>query len=94
MRVVNNVEREMMRAEWGNWLLDENTRCKQVHMMLKENRTNISPARKITGVDSQKILTENTSRMDQLRRWHEDYCGSCKIEQELLLEGKKHLAFG
>ena len=98
MRVVNNVEREMMKAEWENWLLDENTRCKQVQVMLKENRTNISPTRKIKGVDAQKVLAAQErgrdGRMDELRRWHEDYCGSCRIEQELLFEGKKHLAFG
>jgi len=98
MRVVNNVEREMMRAEWENWLLDENTRCKQVQIMLRENRTNISTKRRIKGVDSQKVMVakdqERNEKMDELRRWHEDYCGSCKREQEMLLEGRKSLTFG
>lgn len=98
MRVVNNIDREMMRAEWENWLLDENTRCKQVHLMLRENRTSIPPTRKHKGVDSQHVLAamerEKNGRMDELRKWHTDYCGSCKIEQKLLLEGRKHLAFG
>jgi hypothetical protein len=98
MRVVNNVEREMMRAEWENWLLDENTRCKQVQMMLRENRTSISPTRRVKGVDSQKVLAakeqEKEGKLKGLRQWHDDYCGSCKKEQELLLEGRKHLAFG
>ncbi|KAI1460736.1 hypothetical protein F4805DRAFT_374009 [Annulohypoxylon moriforme] len=30
MRTVNSVEREVVRAEWENWLLDENHRCEQV----------------------------------------------------------------
>jgi hypothetical protein len=98
MRVVNNVEREMIRAEWENWLLEENARCKQVQMMLRENRTSISSTKKIKGTDSQQVLTarerEKHARLDDLRKWQEDYCGSCKIEQELLLEGRKHLAFG
>jgi len=98
MRVVNNVEREMMRAEWENWLLDENTRCKQVQMMLRENRTSISPTRKIKGADSQQVLAakeqEKDGKLKGLRLWHEDYCGSCKKEQNLLHEGRKHLAFG
>src|SRR5271154_7385946 len=37
MRVVNNVEREILKAEWENWLLDENTRSKQVQMMIRES---------------------------------------------------------
>lgn len=83
-----------MRAEWENWLLDENTRCKQVQMMLRENRTSISPTRRIKGADSQKVLAameqEKNGRLEEI----EDYCGSCKIEQELLQQGRKHLAFG
>ena len=98
MRVVNNVEREMLQAEWENWLLDENTRCKQVEMMLRENRGNISPTRRIKGADSQQVLEaeerEKGARIDGLKKWQEDYCGSCKIEQKRLLDGRKHLAFG
>ena len=30
MRLVNSVERELLRSEWENWLLDENLRCDQV----------------------------------------------------------------
>lgn len=98
MRVVNNIEQEMLRAEWENWLLDENSRCKQVQMMLRENRTNISPNRKIKGADAEKVRQakekERIEKIDELRKWQEEYCGSCKMEQQMLLEGRKHLAFG
>jgi len=97
MRVVNNVEREMMRAEWENWLLDENTRCKRVQVMLRENRTNLPPSRKVKGVEQQVIDAkerERHGRMDELRRWQEEYCSSCKAEQEVINEGRKHLASG
>ncbi len=98
MRVVNNVEREMLRAEWENWLLDEISRCSQVQMMLRENRTNISPTRRVKGADAQQVLDaknrERSQKMDELRRWQHEYCGSCKMEQELILRGRKHLAFG
>lgn len=30
MRLVNSVERELLRSEWENWVLDENLRCDQV----------------------------------------------------------------
>lgn len=98
MRVVNNVEREMLRAEWENWLLDENARCKQVQLILREHRTNPSPNKKTKGTDSQKILEakerERKEKLDELRRWQEEYCGSCKMEQEMLVKGRKHLSFG
>jgi hypothetical protein len=100
MRVVNNVEREMMRAEWENWLLDENMRCKQVQTMLRENRTSVLiwPNKKPKGADAQKIMEakerERKGRLDDLRRWQEEYCGSCKMEQEMLFKGRKHLSFG
>jgi hypothetical protein len=99
MRVVNNVEREMLRAEWENWLLDENARCKQVQLILREHRTSPSSNKKNTkGTDSQKILEakerERKEKLDELRRWQEEYCGSCKMEQEMLVKGRKHLSFG
>jgi hypothetical protein len=95
MRVVNNVEREMMRAEWENWLLDENARCKQAQIILRENRT-ISSNRKTKGATSQQVIEdrEKAHRLESLRQWHEEYCGSCKLEQDMLLKGQKHLTFG
>ena len=101
MRVVNNVEREMLKAEWENWLLDENTRCKQAQKMLRENqgnnRGNISPSKKIKGGDSQRVLEakerERMEKMAGLKKWQEEYCGSCRLEQEKFLEGQHDLAF-
>jgi hypothetical protein len=97
MRVVNNIEREMLRAEWENWLLDENTRCKQVQTMLRENRTNTPPSRRTKGADTKQGSDapdwEKSGRLDELRTWQEEYCSSCSLEQSLLLEGRRHLAF-
>lgn len=98
MRMVNSVEKEMLQAEWENWLLDENSRCRQVEWMLRENRTSIRNGRDTQGPDSQKVLTdhhtENYDRLDELREWHADYCGSCKLEQDKLLEGREYLVSG
>jgi hypothetical protein len=91
MRVVNNVEREMMVAEWENWLLDENTRCKKVQTMLKEGRANGSISKKSKAAAPQQVLdSESLGKLENLRQWHEDYCGSCLREQELLFEGRQH----
>ena len=98
MRVVNNIEREMMKAEWENWLLDENVRCKQVQTMLRENRTSTAPNKKAKGADFQQVLDlkekETSGKMDEMRKWHEEYCTSCKLEQDMLEKGRKHLTFG
>lgn len=84
IRVVNNVEREVVKAEWENWLLDENQRCRQVQMMLQEDR---SKRPRQQGDSQQAMVTsEQQLQMDELQRWHEDYCGSCRLEQEKLLK--------
>lgn len=84
IRVVNNVEREMIRAEWENWLLDENQRCRQAQMMLQEDRVR----KRAKGAGSQQVLEikerERSGRLDELRGWQEDYCGSCRLEQDRL----------
>lgn len=94
--MVNNVEREMLMAEWENWLLDENARCKQAEMILRENRT-VTSNTKSKG-KSQKVMgtrdQERMGRLIGLRDWHAEYCKSCKLEQDNLLNGRKHLAFG
>lgn len=98
MRVVNSIEREMMNAEWENWLLDENTRCKQVQTLLRENRTSTSTSKKLKGGNSQQVLSardkERNGKLEEMRSWHHEYCGSCKVEQEMMLKGRRNLAFG
>ena len=90
MRVVNSVEREMMRAEWENWLIDENTRCKQVQMMLRENRVSMSSSKRVAASGSQIGMDaeEKERRLQVFWRWHEEYCGSCRKEQDLLVQGR------
>lgn len=98
MRVVNSVEREMLQAEWENWLLDENTRCKQLQMILQENWTSTTHSRGVKGHESQHVLDakhqEDDVRLDGLREWQAEYCSSCKSEQERLQEGRQYLTFG
>ncbi|KAI1807915.1 hypothetical protein F4811DRAFT_503719 [Daldinia bambusicola] len=59
MRTVNSVEREMMHAEWENWLFDENHRCEQVEVMLASWNSNNSAdggAGKLKREVAQKVL--------------------------------------
>lgn len=98
MRVVNNVEQEMLRAEWENWLLDENLRCKQVEVILREDHTPGSSTGKGKVSKTQKPLSSlekaRSETIGELREWQEEYCGSCKREQTKLVEGRSHLTFG
>ena len=99
MRVVNNIEQEMIRAEWENWLLDENSRCRQVQMMLQDDgKKSTPPKRKLKGAEAEQNRLakekERAEKIDGLKQWQEEYCGSCKMEQQMLREGRKHLAFG
>ena len=92
MRVVNNIEQEMLKAEWENWLMDENSRCQQAEIML---RNTLKPSGKAKMNKAQKVLQqEEDVRTDELRKWQEDYCGSCKMEQARLSEERRHLTFG
>ncbi|KAK5653093.1 hypothetical protein OQA88_9191 [Cercophora sp. LCS_1] len=81
MRVVNGIEREMVKSEWENWLADESGRCERVGEMLIEGG----------GVGSgggdereQKVLGEG--KLDKLRVWWAEYCGSCESDRRELLQ--------
>jgi hypothetical protein len=97
MRMVNSVEREMLQAEWENWLLDENSRCRHVEEMLRDNHSNTVQGRGAKESGSQKVLSahlqDKDARLDELRKWQEGYCNSCKLEHDKLLEGGERLSF-
>jgi hypothetical protein len=76
MRTVNRVEAEMVRAEWENWVVDENRRCEGMSAVLREKEAALE--RRTTA--KQQPLGEEVARIEHLRRMHEDYCGSCREE--------------
>ncbi|KAI1313488.1 PH domain-containing protein [Xylaria venustula] len=102
MRLVNSVEREMLRSEWENWLIDESSRCEQVGIALQEDASktsdpkanSIKAQRAQQGVaDDVKIDGNNeTSRKASLRLWYEEYCGSCKADHDVLLRQRDSLS--
>ncbi|KAI0436564.1 PH domain-containing protein [Xylaria telfairii] len=102
MRLVNRVETEMLRSEWENWLMDEASRCEQVGIALQEapQKTGNSKANSIKAQLAQKVLShggdndgeKQTERNDSLRRWYDDYCGSCKVEQNTLMREREGLS--
>lgn len=77
MRVVNSIEREMLKAEWENWLLEENVKCKHLTAMLSHNTTEILAGRHKNG---QYVLGGESRRLEDIRAWQQQYCESCNRE--------------
>ncbi|SPO02761.1 related to Snf1p protein kinase interacting protein (SIP3 protein) [Cephalotrichum gorgonifer] len=78
MRVVNGVEREVVKSEWENWLVDENARCEEVGAVLASGATKGNP--------------EEMKRLEGVRDWVEGYCGSC-VADVGALRAETRLAF-
>ena len=81
MRVVNSIEREMLQAEWENWLLEENVKCKHLGTMLSHNTTELSAGKNNNG---QHILDGEPQRLEELRAWQQLYCESCNQELKIV----------
>lgn len=82
MRVVNSIEREMLQAEWENWLLEENVKCKHSEAMLSHNTTELL-AGKTNNV--QHVLDGGSRRLEEIRAWQQQYCESCNQELETVV---------
>ena len=74
MRVVNSIEREMVQAQWENWLVEENARCKRVGALIQQNTTELMAEKSNS---TQKTLGVDPARLERIRIWHRDYCDSC-----------------
>ena len=76
MRVVNSIEKELLRGEWERWLADENAQCQQLGVVLKGNLTDNSD-------EHVKRLSEHGK---ELRDWYDNYCTSCRREIDVTKE--------
>ena len=77
MRVVNNVEKEVVRSEWENFLANENMRCEEMRAVLDREDGEDQPGRE---------------RKEQAKGWIEGYCGSCEGDMAGL-NAEKRLEF-
>ena len=82
MRVINSIERETLQAEWENWLLEENVKCKHSGAMLSHNTTEL-----LAGNSNhvKHVLEGNSRRLEEIRAWQQQYCESCKQELETVV---------
>ncbi|KAJ5774345.1 hypothetical protein N7457_009241 [Penicillium paradoxum] len=82
MRVVNSIEKEVIQTEWERWLREEVRRCRQVEVLLGGEASQ--------GDDSQASPTDKAQRIfadhaDNVKQWYEEYCTSCRMEQEQVM---------
>ncbi|KAK7559777.1 hypothetical protein IWX49DRAFT_110209 [Phyllosticta citricarpa] len=89
MRLVNRVEREVLQAEWENWLLDENVRCRRVGEIIRRRMEGMGGGSESSGGGSGDNDTEKEASegVRAVREWWEEYCGDCK-ERLQRLEAK------
>ncbi|KAH0534208.1 hypothetical protein FGG08_007205, partial [Glutinoglossum americanum] len=94
MRVVNSVEREILTVEWENWLMDENSRCRQLEDLLWENRT--SPLKHPRGIDAHQFILDATGKKDagDVMVRLKEHCESCKREHDSIRKSRAHMVFG
>jgi len=76
LRLINSIERETVRAEYENWVLEENVQCERIGNMLD------------TLAKKGEVTIEKRDKdghVAKLKAWQAGYCQSCRLEQEVLL---------
>ena len=69
IRMVNSLERTVIRSEWENWLIDEGVKCKQASFMLREKRGRMRYRK--SGMDVDGIL-HGDGEYEEGSEYHED----------------------
>ena len=83
LRVVNSIEREMLRAEWENFVIEEDVKCKRLGAILRRNATELSA--KHLNDNRQHTLVSDPRRLEGIRSWQQQYCESCNKELKSVL---------
>lgn len=78
MRVVNGVEREMVRSEWENWLVNERALCDGLDALVRGGEGAARDARW-----SREVLGS-----EELGQWRDSHCGSCRRDLDGVLAEK------
>lgn len=74
IRVVNKLEREMLSAEWSNWLYEESVRCEQARALMN------GPMRS-GGNEVDEASSGDGEGREEETGWLSQYCGSCEKER-------------
>ncbi|KAF2464588.1 uncharacterized protein BDR25DRAFT_95764 [Lindgomyces ingoldianus] len=83
LRVVNRIEKEVLEAEYENWLLDETEKCGRVGMMISDGGVGDGGGGKERGNGGKPEREGRGIR--EVEEWVKGYCGDC----ERALDGVK-----
>jgi hypothetical protein len=78
LRVINRVEEEVVHAEWEDWVLEEERKCRKVESMLQEGRKGGKAMEQDAEGEEAGGLGDGFS----------EYCRSCKSEASQILSGR------
>jgi hypothetical protein len=73
LRVVNRIEKEVLEAEYENWLLDETQKCERVGLMLDEKKMKEKKEGQRWGRKRKGKKDEEDAEV-----WIRGYCGDCE----------------
>ncbi|KAI1939040.1 SNF1-interacting protein [Ophidiomyces ophidiicola] len=75
LRVVNSIEKEVVRAEWERWVRQETKRCQMVDHVLRGRR-----------FENESIdeMRQNLSESEDVENWYKDYCFSCEQQRKVI----------
>jgi hypothetical protein len=79
LRVVNSIEKEVIQTEWERWLREETRRCRQVEVLLGGESTQGDDSQAGRLAQAERVFAEHA---DNVKQWYEEYCPSCRLEQE------------
>jgi len=78
MRLVNRIESDSIQAEYENWVAEEDSRCKALAKVLRDDSSSKEASQLIA------TLGEDGS-VDDVKNWYKEYCAACHAEQAQLV---------
>lgn len=87
MRVVNNLEREVLQSEWENWLSNEKALCDSLEVLISGGNKGSKRDKSDPMDAAQKRLGDFTSReeLKTLKDFGATHCGSCRADFDLVM---------
>ncbi|CAI7643820.1 unnamed protein product [Penicillium crustosum] len=82
LRVVNSIEKEVVQTEWERWLREEVRRCRQVEVLLGGEATQGDDSQTDRTAKAERVFAEHA---DDVKQWYEEYCSSCRMEQQQVI---------
>jgi hypothetical protein len=79
LRVVNSIEREVFESEWAHWVYQEINRCRRIEVFLSDHSG--SHEADLSLRSGQNVFGD---LKEDVVRWYEEYCSSCRKERERL----------